>query len=146
MPRATFEPVLDRTLPCTPGAPAEARHAVAGLVADGVLEPDLLHDVQLVVSEVVTNSVRHSGSNEPIRLRAWRRSRGLKVEIADGGFGFEPGDPSAPDRLDRDAEGGRGLLILESLADRWGVSGEARTRVWFEIDSPSAGERRAQVG
>lgn len=93
------------------------------------LDVGLLRDVQLLVSELVTNSVRHSGSNDPIRLRAWVRESGLRLEIADGGYGFDrSGIGPGPE-----AESGRGLLILESLSDRWGVSRDAQTRVWFEI-------------
>jgi anti-sigma regulatory factor (Ser/Thr protein kinase) len=107
----------------------------------GELDPGVLRDAQLLVSEVVTNSIKHSGSDDPIRLRIWARRRGLKVEVADGGFGFEAGAP--PDEFE--AEGGRGLLILDSLADRWGVVRDARARVWFEL-SPRPLSRGAQTG
>ena len=107
----------------------------------GELDPAVLRDAQLLVSEVVTNSVKHSGSDDPIRLRVWARRRGLKVEVADGGFGFDVASPpSAPD-----AVSGRGLMILDSLADRWGVSRDARARVWFEL-SPRPVSRGAQAG
>lgn len=107
----------------------------------GELDPGLLRDAQLLVSEVVTNSIKHSGSDDPIRLRVWARRRRLKVEVADGGFGFEVGSP--PSR--HDVEGGRGLLILDTLADRWGVSRDGRVRVWFEL-SPRPVSRGAQAG
>ena len=126
-------------MPCSPRAPSEARHALDRFDSD--VEAGLLRDVKLIVSELVTNSVRHSGSDEPIVLRAWVRPGGLKVEIADGGFGFEPrtvGDGAVD-------EGGRGLLILESLSDRWGVTRDGHTRVWFEVSERpvSAGSTRA---
>ena len=127
MPRAGFEPILDRMIECTPRAPAEARRAVEALGPG--LDNRMIVDIQLVVSELVTNSVRHSGSDEPIRVRAWLRSSGVKVEIADGGYGFEPGGRVSDDV----AEGGRGLLILETLAERWGVQSDPRSRVWFEL-------------
>jgi anti-sigma regulatory factor (Ser/Thr protein kinase) len=140
MPRSGFEPTLDRTIECTLRAPAEARRACEQLAPE--VEQAVLRDVQLVVSELVTNSVRHSGSGEPIRLRAWAKANGLKVEIADAGRGFEPAD----DAGDVESEGGRGLLILESLADRWGVNLDAYTRVWFEISQRRQSGRRAQAG
>lgn len=118
---------MDATIEPTPRAPAVARRVVEELADE--LDPGILRDAQLLVSEVVTNSVKHSGSDEPIRLRVWARRRGLKVEIADGGYGFEAAAPPDP----FEAEGGRGLLILDSLADRWGVSRDARARVWFEL-------------
>jgi anti-sigma regulatory factor (Ser/Thr protein kinase) len=136
MPQSGFEPTLDRAIECTPRAPAEARRALEQLDRD--VDSSLLRDLQLIVSELVTNSVRHSGSGEPLRLRAWWRPSGLKVEVADGGTGFEA---DAGGRGDS-AEGGRGLLILDRLAERWGVANDTRNRVWFEVAlSPSRAPR-----
>jgi len=134
-----FDPALDATIESTPRAPAVARRAVEELA--GELDPGLLRDAQLLVSEVVTNSIKHSGSDEPIRLRVWPRRRGLKVEVADGGFGFEAASPASFPESER----GRGLLILDTLADRWGVSRDARARVWFEL-SPRPVSQGAQAG
>ena len=128
VPRFGFEPNLDCAIPCSPRAPGEARRAFDDL--DASVEEGLLRDVKLIVSELVTNSVRHSGSEEPIGVRAWVREMGMKVEITDGGFGFEPGPARAHEDVE---EGGRGLLILESLAERWGVTRDVHTRVWFEV-------------
>lgn len=138
MSPAAFDPALDCTIECSPCAPADARRAVSEL--RGAFAADILSDVQLLVSELVTNSVRHSGSRDPIHLRVWAKSRGLKVEIADGGVGFERARGGAG----RESEGGRGLMILEALAERWGVSRDARARVWFEIaPRPASGAARA---
>jgi len=133
-----FDPSVDATIESSPSAPGIARREVekvAPAVDDG-----LLRDAQLLVSEVVTNSIKHSGSDDPIRLRVWARRSGLKVEVADGGFGFEPDQPSPRD----DAEGGRGLMILDTLADRWGTSRDGRARVWFEL-RPRPMRRAAQA-
>jgi anti-sigma regulatory factor (Ser/Thr protein kinase) len=133
-----FDPAVDASIASSPRAPGIARREVekvAPAVDDGVLR-----DAQLLVSEVVTNSVKHSGSEDPIRLRVWTRPRGLKVEVADGGFGFEPAQPSSRD----DAEGGRGLMILDMLADRWGTSWDGNARVWFEL-GPRPIRRTAQA-
>lgn len=139
MGRFGFGPTLDCAVPCSPRAPSEARRALDQFESD--VEADLLLDVKLIVSELVTNSVRHSGSDDPIVLRAWVRPGGMKVEVADGGFGFEP-RTGGDDDIE---EGGRGLLILESLSDCWGVTGAGRTRVWFEVSQRpvSAGGTRA---
>jgi anti-sigma regulatory factor (Ser/Thr protein kinase) len=134
-----FDPAVDETIECSSRAPAIARRAVEELSAD--LEAGVLRDAQLLVSEVVTNSIKHSGSSDPIHLRVWARPGGLKIEVADGGFGFEPAAPANPG----DGEGGRGLLILETLADRWGTSRDARARVWFEL-SPRPVSRSAEAG
>jgi serine/threonine-protein kinase RsbW len=125
----SFDPTVDETIDCSPRAPSVARRAVEQAATD--VDAGVLRDAQLLVSEVVTNSIKHSGSDEPIRLRVWTQPTGLKVEVADGGFGFEPG----PLTHAGDGEGGRGLLILETLADRWGTSRDARTRVWFELST-----------
>jgi anti-sigma regulatory factor (Ser/Thr protein kinase) len=133
-----FDPALDRTIECSQRAPSDARRAVAEL--GPTVEAGVVRDLQLLVSELVTNSVRHSGSRDPIRLRVWTRPTGLKVEIADGGFGFEATHGGSAD----DAEGGRGLMILEALAERWGVSRDARARIWFELAlRPVSGSARA---
>jgi len=133
-----FDPAVDQTIDCDSRAPGVARRAVEELSAN--LDPGVLRDAQLLVSEVVTNSIRHSGSDAPIQLRVWERSTGLKIEVADGGFGFEPDQRRDPG-VD---EGGRGLLILAALADRWGTSRDARARVWFELSPrPVSGSVRA---
>jgi anti-sigma regulatory factor (Ser/Thr protein kinase) len=135
-----FDPAVDETIDCDSRAPSIARRAVEELSPN--VDPGVLRDAQLLVSEVVTNSIRHSGSDDPIHLRVWERSTGLKVEVADGGFGFEPAEPLDPDP--GMGEGGRGLLILETLADRWGTSRDARARVWFELSPrPVSGSAKA---
>ena len=134
-----FDPALDARIPCGPRAPSDARRAVTELAAR--LHPGLLHDIQLLVSELVTNSVRHSGSRDPIRLRVWARRGGVRVEVADGGYGFE----TKRDVCDDDGIGGRGLLILETIADRWGVGDDVRGRVWFELVAGTR-EPRPQAG
>ena len=134
-----FEPALDRTIESSPRAPAEARRAVEE-IAPELEDAGLLRDIQLLVSELVTNSVRHSGSRAPVRLRVWPRPSGVKVEVADGGFGFATDDP----RDEEMAESGRGLLILDALTDRWGVNRDGQTRVWFELSGRPHGVHRAQ--
>ena len=134
-----FDPAVDETIDATPEGPGMARRAVEELAP--AIDTGVLRDAQLLISELVTNSIKHSGCDDPVRLRVWTRSTGLKVEVADGGFGFEAGPVEPRD----DAEGGRGLLILDALADRWGVSRDARTRVWFEL-SPRPVSRAAEAG
>src|SRR4051812_18662163 len=75
-------------LPATPKAPGAARRV---LVAQG-LDPDLDHTVCLLVSEVVTNSIRHAGLKEDDRVvLAARLTRDFaRVEVRDPGPGFDP--------------------------------------------------------
>ena len=73
-----------------------ARRAVEALAP--AIDAGVLRDAQLLVSELVTNSMQRTPArDDPIRLRVWTRSSGLKVEVADGGFGFEaaPVEPSS---------------------------------------------------
>jgi anti-sigma regulatory factor (Ser/Thr protein kinase) len=132
---------LDLQLPAGAVAPAYARALVGGL-HDRVSE-EILDDVTLLVSEVVTNCVRHAGLGpaDAIRLRLRATESSVRLDISDSGPGFEhdpePHDPTQP--------GGWGLFIVDQLADRWGVAKEAGTRVWFEIDSGPGGRKSARV-
>jgi anti-sigma regulatory factor (Ser/Thr protein kinase) len=114
-------------------APATARHALARL-ADRVPERRL-RDVRLLVSELVTNAVRHAGlqAGDTIRLCVQTREAVLRVEVDDPGRGFEPAPP-APDPA---RPSGWGLYLVNELADRWGVDRGRRggTRIWFEVDA-----------
>lgn len=110
-------------------APHAARQAIVGLT---VVPDDRLDAVQLLVTELVTNSVVHAGlrPGEQIELSICRSRAGLRVEVADPGPGFVPSPP--PD--DPFVESGRGLALVEMVSDRWGVERAEMTRVWFEID------------
>jgi len=117
---------LDRS----PDSAARARHALAPL--QGSLSDPQLHDLRLLVSELVTNSVRHAGlgSGDQIRLEIVMGADALRVEVLDPGSGFVPREPSP----DMERGGGWGLYLVEELADRWGVETQVGTRVWFELD------------
>ena len=119
--------ILDVDIPRDAKAPWHARRAVERLgpsVADDV-RPDLM----LLVSELITNSVKYGGEG-PLKLQiAASAPRRVRVEVIDQGGGFVP---TARDRPVAEP-GGWGLHLVESLADRWGVY-EGSTHVWFEID------------
>ena len=118
--------VLDRG----PQAPADARGAVAGWLGDEV-DHSVLEDVKLLVSELVTNAVLHQGTAGQIEMAVAVARGGVRVEVCDPGSGFRKptvGEPP-PDSL-----GGRGLLIVDRVASRWGVGPGPPTRVWFELD------------
>jgi anti-sigma regulatory factor (Ser/Thr protein kinase) len=105
----------------------------------GRLEPDfdgrLLDDLRLLVSELVTNSLRHSEMEaaETVGLEVSASPSLLRVEVSDAGIGFERRAPTP----DQEHGGGWGLYLVETIADRWGVVRGERTRVWFEIDCPT---------
>jgi anti-sigma regulatory factor (Ser/Thr protein kinase) len=120
-----------------PGANAasEARAALAAL--DGVIDAGSLDDIRLLASELVTNSVRHSGAaGVLVRLDVESHGRTTRVEVSDGGRGFEPRARDPRPRADaHDEVGGWGLHLVDRIAARWGVQTGRRTRVWFELDA-----------
>jgi anti-sigma regulatory factor (Ser/Thr protein kinase) len=116
-----------------PEAAAWARNALYAV--EQHVEPDLMADVRLLVSELVTNSVRHAGVGPPesVGLDVAVDPETIRVEVRDAGAGFEP----RPRDGDRSRPGGWGLYLVDRLADRWGVARNHFTRVWFEIDRSS---------
>ncbi|MEA2168227.1 MAG: hypothetical protein QOF76_1527, partial [Solirubrobacteraceae bacterium] len=113
-----------------PEAPRQARQAVDAWLRE-TLGRDKLEDVKLLVSELVTNAVRHPNSGDRIELEVALQRTNVRVVVSDPGRGFrKPSVKAPPD----DQPGGRGLLIVERLASRWGVSPGRTTRVWFELD------------
>jgi anti-sigma regulatory factor (Ser/Thr protein kinase) len=125
---------LERELAVTPEAAAEARHAL-GDIAD-VLPDGRARDVRLLVSELVTNAVRHANliDGDLILLVIELVDHHLRVEVHDPGGGFVPTSPS-PDPA---RPSGWGLYLVAELADRWGVESDERTLVWFELDRAAA--------
>jgi anti-sigma regulatory factor (Ser/Thr protein kinase) len=106
-------------------------------VLEPQVEPEPMNDVRLLVSELVTNSVRHSqgaNSGAPVTLEVNVSDERLRVMVTDRGTGFEP-QPREPGQS---KASGWGLYLVDHLADRWGVIRNHITRVWFEIDRPGA--------
>ena len=114
------------------GASAASAARNALLALDGRVEPELLDDMRLLVSELVTNSVRHSNiqPHDIIKMTVEVAPQTVRVEVSDPGDGFEP----QPRDLDRTRPGGWGLYLVDQLADRWGVVRSELTHVWFEKD------------
>jgi anti-sigma regulatory factor (Ser/Thr protein kinase) len=99
-----------------------------------------LRNARLLVSELVTNVIRHvspSGGDDRIALTVERDDDHLRIEVCDKGGGFEP----APRADKQDASSGWGLHILAQLAARWGVESDGGTRVWFELEAAPGGSR-----
>ena len=89
----------------------------------------------LLVSELVSNSVRHAGlgRDERIRLRAHAADDCAHVEVCDPGRSDRT--PAKRDPPSTGLEpGGLGLVLVDEMADRWGVHRhEGETCVWFEL-------------
>lgn len=86
-----------------------------------------LHDAWLCVTELVTNAIQHAPPRGELELTLAVEDDRIRVEVADAGSGFDPGPSRKGD------EGGWGLLIVDRLADAWGVEAGDRTTVWFEM-------------
>jgi len=123
------EPLIALELPAEPHSAKVARDAVSGL--DGHLGP-VFGDVVLLISELVTNSVRHAGldASQPLQLSVAMEGETVQLAVRDPGPGFAP--PDAP--TDPAHVGGWGLVLVDQLAQRWGVEhdGEANV-VWCEL-------------
>ena len=116
-------------LPAAPGSAGRARSFTARQMRaagmDGRTDVGLL-----LVSELATNALRHAGTEFEVEVSPTRH--GVRVSVSDD-------NPQRP----REAlvlpgphvEGGRGLAIVDRLADRWGIEGDPPGKtVWFELD------------
>ena len=113
-----------------PASVRAARGWLAG-VATPLVDEARRADLQLVVTEVVTNAIRHGRAGGQLLLAATPKPEFLCVQVTDDGAGLAP----RPRALGSEENGGFGLFIVEQLTRRWGVTREnSHTRVWFEYD------------
>ncbi|MCH5672324.1 SpoIIE family protein phosphatase [Streptomyces gilvus] len=124
------ERVAEWELPSEPAVVSRARTAVTEQLAAWDLD-DLAFTTELVVSELVTNAIRHATG--PLQLRLLR-DRALICEVSDGS--------STSPRLRRartEDEGGRGLFLVAQLTERWGTRYTADGKViWTEQPLPAS--------
>jgi anti-sigma regulatory factor (Ser/Thr protein kinase) len=112
-------------LPSTPRSVGAARRFVAAALPP--LAPETCEHILLLTSEIVTNAIVHART--PFRLVVEARRAAVRVEVRDA----DPGRPVIH-RPDPDEEHGRGLLIVQSIADSWGVdTGIGGKTVWFTV-------------
>jgi anti-sigma regulatory factor (Ser/Thr protein kinase) len=94
-----------------------------------------VNDATLLVSELVSNAIMHAvaiSSREDLRLRVLGNPGGIRIEVVDGSH-----DP--PVRRPVDVSGGRGLLLVDEIAARWGTRSEPGGKVvWFELGPDGA--------
>ena len=120
-----------RDIASEPRSVGLARDFVAETLGDWEAGPQVLGTATLLVSELVTNAVRHvpAGEGDTITLCVERYDGHVRVEVMDRGPGFIP----APREESHDPGSGWGLHILAKLADKWGVESDGGARVWFEL-------------
>ena len=124
-------------LPPTRLAPATAREALSPLGAE--VDGHLLESATLLVSELVTNAVRHAGlrSDDWIDLFVDASPDRVAVRVTDPGGGIARPPPiPGPER-----PSGWGLFLVGQIADRWGIERDDDTHVWFEIDRAKRADR-----
>ena len=124
------KPVLRMPIGSDSHAPSAARHAI------GTLRPDLgnarYRVCELLVSELVTNVVRHTHGGRSIAasdMRVRMYADRVRVEVRDDGPGFRPAERGE----DQDPGSGWGLFLVDELADEWGIESGVQNCVWFEL-------------
>jgi anti-sigma regulatory factor (Ser/Thr protein kinase) len=123
------------TLRAEPHAIAPARERVVAL-AEPFVEAERIPSLRLVMSEVLTNAVRHGEPGGEMLVAVTPKPEFLCVQVTDTGNGFAP----RPRALAPDPDGGFGLFLIERLTRRWGLTREdSNTRVWFEFDLDAEG-------
>jgi anti-anti-sigma factor len=137
-PEERFLERVDLELRRDPQAPGQARGEVRQAVERRLTEVELATAV-LLTSELVTNAVVHPppDDGQPIELRISSYPDRVRVEVFDSGSGFDPDAlPASPPET-----GGRGLMVVDQLASRWGIhrgTDGGRFCVWYELEPESA--------
>lgn len=122
--------LLSLDLPAEPASVSRAREALEQLGPE--VPDDVLPDLRLLVSEVVTNAVRHTGAAPDARVRLVVEARPgvVRIEVHDEGVGFRaPSDP----RPRPEGTSGWGLYLVGKLARSWGTVPPPDPHVWFEL-------------
>lgn len=117
-------------LKAEPAAAGAARRFIADLCNAANLGEDDCSLAALLTSELVTNAIKYGGSRTVLEAKA--PGGFMRVSVRDD----NPALPVVGESPDLTAESGRGLLLVQALATRWGVEelpGEGKT-VWFELD------------
>lgn len=122
---------LSTVFPSVAPSAANARRFVGTALQRWGCPDDFIERVLLLTSELVTNAYRHAGSDT--RLSIHYDDERIRIEVRDAGDGEVKLRPLDPNRTD-----GRGLHIVDALADRWGHhSDRDGTVVWFELVQPA---------
>jgi DNA-binding NarL/FixJ family response regulator len=124
------ETLLAERYPADLRAAGQARRQISSRLED-VVDDDVVDTVLLLTSEVVTNAVRHADAGCQVVVERLRDT--LRVSVVDEGAGMP-----APRVAGDEAESGRGLALVDTLATDWGVDALPNgKRVWFEVGLPA---------
>ena len=119
------------TFPASPTSPRAARSFVRGVLPE-VSDAEIADLIMLLVTELVTNAVMHAHS--PVRVQVVVDDHQVRVAVHD-----DVPQPPVRRRASEEALGGRGLLLLDRLSDRWGYDARPPGKtVWFEIGTGGA--------
>ncbi|MEU5631529.1 ATP-binding protein [Streptomyces rishiriensis] len=101
-----------------------ARRLLLGTMETAGVDPDVCYDLSVALSEACANAVEHGGDtahggcSEAYRVTAYLDGEKCRIEVDDSGPGFTAERPApAPVRMSADAEHGRGLFLIQELAD-----------------------------
>lgn len=131
-------------VPHAASSAATVRRAVVADLRDAGVRGDVIHDVALVVTELVGNAVRHGAPLADATVHVTWDLRGpvVHVEVRDGGGPNSP--KSSGPRAD--GEGGRGLGIVSVVSSRWGVDqGGDGVVVWAELRTAADSRQRGRA-
>jgi anti-sigma regulatory factor (Ser/Thr protein kinase) len=100
-----------------------------------LLRRSVLEDLRLLVTELITNALRHGGlgPGDKVLLRARIEDDAVRVEVHDPG-----NDGLVRPRTPGTRGGGYGLFLVDQLSRQWGVERDGGTLVWFELSAWSA--------
>ena len=127
---------IELRLEHAPAAAAAARDAVRARLAE-FLPPGRVDEAVLITDELVANAVRYATveADGHIGLRLEITPRTVRIAVTDGSPSFEWGGRNRPGEV----SGGFGLVLVDEIADRWGLSLDGKKAVWFELDRPLGG-------
>ena len=133
----------EATLDLVPGlrAPHAARAFTGETLAAWDIRPPDVEAVQLVVSELVTNVLRHAPETPNIKLQLLAQDRAVQVRVTDSGTGIPERQTSADG--ERPIESGRGIWIVDAFTDDWGTvpDGQGGKTVWCELPTEPLSRR-----
>jgi len=128
-------------LPPEPASARRGREFARSVVTPWGLE-EMLDDIALGITELISNAVRHAKSGVVVTIR--RDQQCVTIEVLD--HNPAPVQPVANVQEDPYATSGRGLHLVSAISADWGVRRIASGKVvWFSLELPRAGRRNADV-